>query len=136
MNDLWGSVNSFTDRIVRTSRSTSKPDAKMVTLGTRDYLIKANFQDFARYQGVDLAIGGDGEASLPALTEAVKRLIDGGRKSAYEARGKKLAAAQRASLEQARSEATVGWDGSPISVARMCMEVYNQIKDEDWSLVG
>ena len=136
INDLWGSVNSFTDRIVRTSHSTSKPDAKMVTLGTRDYLIKANFQDFARYQGVDLAIGGDGEASLPALTEAVKRLIDGGRKSAFEARGKKLAAAQHASLEQARAAATAGWDASPISVARLSMEVYNQIKDEDWSLVG
>jgi acetolactate synthase I/II/III large subunit len=136
MNDFWGAVNSFTDRIVRTSRSTTKKGARMVTLGTRDLLIKANFQDFARYQEADLAIGGDGEASLPALTEAVKRLLDGGRKSAFEARGKKLGAAQLASLEQARSEATVGWDGSPISVARMCMEIYNQIKDEDWSLVG
>jgi acetolactate synthase-1/2/3 large subunit len=136
MNDFWGSVNSFTDRIVRSSRATTKKGARMVTLGTRDLLIKANFQDFARYQEADLAIGGDGEASLPALTEAVKRLIDGGRKSALEARGKKLGAAQLASLEQARSEATVGWEGSPISVARMCMEVYGQIKDEDWSLVG
>ena len=35
-----------------------------------------------------------------------------------------------------RSDATTGWDASPISVVRMCMEVYNQIKDEDWSLVG
>jgi acetolactate synthase I/II/III large subunit len=136
MNDLWGSVNSFTDRIVRTSRGTTKQGAKMVTLGTRDSLIKANFQDFARYQEVDLAIGGDGEATLPALTEAVRRLVDAGRKSAYEARGKKLGAAQLASLEQARAEATVGWDASPISVPRLCMEVYGQIKDEDWSLVG
>ncbi len=66
----------------------------------------------------------------------MKRLLDGGRKSAYEARGKKLASAQLASLAQARSDATLGWDASPISVPRMCMEVYNQIKDEDWSLVG
>jgi acetolactate synthase I/II/III large subunit len=136
MNDIWASVNSFTDRIVRTTRSTAKKGAKVVTLGTRDLYIKSNFQDFARYQEVDLAIAGDGETSLPALTEAVKRLVDAGRKPAYEARGKKLAAAQLASLEQARSEATVGWDASPISVARLCMEVYGQIKDEDWSLVG
>jgi acetolactate synthase-1/2/3 large subunit len=136
LNDFWGSVNSFSDRIVRTSRSTSKPGAKLVTLGVRDLLTKSNFQDFQRFQEVDLAIAGDGEASLPALTEAVKRLLDGSRKSAFEARGKKLAAAQLASLEQARAAATVGWDASPISVPRMCMEVYNQIKDEDWSLVG
>ena len=136
MNDFWGAVNSFTDRIVRTSRSTIRKGAKLVTLGTRDLLIKSNYQDFGRYQGVDLAIVGDGETSLPALTEAVKRLIDGGAESAYEARGNKFGAAQRASLEQARSSATVGWDASPISVARLCMEVYDQIKDEDWSLVG
>jgi hypothetical protein len=41
------------------------------------------FRDFQRqnggFQEVDLAIAGDGEASLPALTEAVKRLIDEGR---------------------------------------------------------
>jgi acetolactate synthase-1/2/3 large subunit len=129
-------VNSFTDRIVRTSRSTSKKGAKIVTLGTRDLYLKSNYQDFARYQEVDLAIAGDGETSLPALTEAVKRLVDAGSKPAYEARGKKLGAAQLASLEEARSEATVGWDASPISVARLCMEVYSQIKGEDWSLVG
>jgi acetolactate synthase-1/2/3 large subunit len=136
MNDFWGSVNSFTDRIVRTSRSTMKKDAKLVTLGTRDLYIKANYQDFARYQEVDLAIAGDGETSLPALTEAVKRLIDDGRKNAYLARGKKLGSAQLASLEQARSDATLGWDASPISVPRLCTEVYARIKDEDWSLVG
>ena len=90
-NDIWAAVNSFTDRIVRTSRSTSKKGAKIVTLGTRDLYLKSNYQDFARYQDLDLAIAGDGEASLPALTEAVKRLVDDGRKSAFEARGKKLA---------------------------------------------
>jgi acetolactate synthase I/II/III large subunit len=136
MNDLWGSVNSFTDRIERTWRPITKPDVKMATLGTREYLIKANFQDFQRFQGVDLAIGGDGETSLPALTEAVKRLIDGGRKAAFEARGKKLAVAQAASLAEAREAATIGWDASPISVARLSAEVYNTVKDEDWSLVG
>ena len=135
-NDIWAAVNSFTDRIVRTSRFTGKKDVKIVTLGTRDLLTKSNYQDFARYQEVDLAIGGDGEASLPALIEAVKRQIDDGHKSAFAERGKKLARTQLASLERARSDATAGWDSSPISVPRMCMEIYSQIKDEDWSLVG
>jgi acetolactate synthase I/II/III large subunit len=136
MNDLWGVLNQFSDRIVRSYRQVYKKDAKVVTLGSRDLYLKANYQDFARFQEVDLAIAGDGEASLPALTEAVKRLIDEGRKSAYDARGKKLAAARLAMIEQAKSDATLGWDASPISTARMCAEVYAQIKDEDWSLVG
>ena len=64
----------------------------------------------------------------------MKRLVDdGSRKAAYEARGKKLAAAHQAMVEQSKSDATVGWDASPITTARMCAEVYAQIKDEDWS---
>src|SRR6266567_4664679 len=85
MNDHWGVMNQFSDRIVRSYRQVHKKDAKVVTLGSRDLYLKANYQDFARFQEVDLAIAGDGEASLPALTEAVKRLIDEGRKSAYDA---------------------------------------------------
>ena len=136
VNDLWGMMNNFSDRIVRTSRPAFKKTAKTITLGVRDLYMKSNSQDFGRLQDADLAIAGDGEASLPALTEAVKRLTDDGRKTAFEARGKKLAAAHDAMVERARSDATIAWDASPITTARMCAEVYAQIKDEDWSLVG
>ncbi|MBV8835426.1 MAG: thiamine pyrophosphate-binding protein, partial [Alphaproteobacteria bacterium] len=136
VNELWGSLNAFSDRIVRSYRPSYKKGAKIVTLGSRDLYMKSNYQDFGRYQEVDLAIGGDAEASLPTLIELVKKQIDPAKKSAYEARGKKLAAARVAMVEQAKSDATIGWDASPITVARMCAEVYAQIKDEDWSLVG
>jgi len=136
VNELWGSLNSFNDRIVRTSGPNYKKTAKIVTLGSRDLYMKSNYQDLGRYQEVDLTIAGDAEASLPALIEQVKRLTDEGRKSAFEARGKKLAAAKLATVEQAKSDATIGWDASPITTARLCAEVYGQIKDEDWSLVG
>ena len=135
MNDLWGVLNSFSDRIVRSYRPVVKSGAKIITLGSRDLYMKANYQDFARFNDVDIAIAGDGEASLPLLTEQVKRLV-GGNKSALEARGKKLAEEHRAAVEQARSDATIGWDASPITTARMCAELYAQIKGEDWSLVG
>jgi acetolactate synthase I/II/III large subunit len=136
MNDLWGRVNSFSDRIVRRSRPATKPGAKIITLGVRDLYLKSNYQDFARWQDVDLDIAGDGEASLPVLTEAVRRLIGDGRKAAYEDRGKKLAGAHLAMVEQSKTDAAIAWDASPITTARMCAEVYDQIKDEDWSLVG
>jgi acetolactate synthase-1/2/3 large subunit len=136
MNDLWGAVTAFSDRIVRRSRPLTKPGAKIVTLGVRDLYLKSNYQDFGRFQDIDLDIAGDGEASLPALSEAIKRQIDAGRKSAFEARGKKLAALHLAMVEESKSDATIGWDASPITTARMCAEVYAQIKDEDWSLVG
>jgi acetolactate synthase-1/2/3 large subunit len=136
VNELWGSLNSFSDRIVRTSSPNYKKTAKICTLGSRDLYLKANYQDFGRYQEVDLNIAGDAEASLPTLIEQVKRLVDEGRKAAFDARGRKLAAAKLAAVDQAKSDATIGWDASPITTARLCAEVYNQIKDEDWSLVG
>src|SRR5262249_20011107 len=79
---------------------------------------------------------GDGEATLPSLIEAVKRQIDEGRKAAFEARGKKLAAAHASLVQQAKAEATIGWDASPITLGRLCAELYDPIRDQDWSLVG
>jgi acetolactate synthase I/II/III large subunit len=136
MNDHWGALTAFSDRIVRTSRMLYKPTTKIITLGVRDMYLKSNYQDFGRFTDIDLSIAGDGEASLPALTEAVQKLIDPSRKAAYEARGKRYAAARLAMVEQSKSDATIGWDSSPITTGRLCAEVYAQIKDEDWSLVG
>jgi acetolactate synthase I/II/III large subunit len=136
MNDHWGALTAFSDRIVRNSRMLYKPTAKIITLGVRDMYLKSNYQDFGRFTDIDLSIAGDGETSLPALTEAVLKLVDPSRKTAFEARGKRYAAARLAITEQAKSDATVGWDSSPITTGRLCAEVYAQIKDEDWSLVG
>jgi acetolactate synthase I/II/III large subunit len=136
MNDLWGTLTRFRDRIVRTSHPATKPGAKVITLGVRDLFVKSNYQDFGRWQDVDLDIAGDGEISLPVLTEAVKRLINDSNKAAFADRGDRLAKAHLAMVEQSKTDATIGWDSSPITTARMCAEVYNQIKDEDWSVVG
>lgn len=136
MNDLWGAVNAFSDRIVRSSRALFSPDAKIITLGSRDLYLKSNYQDFGRFNDVDLAIAGDGESSLPQLTERVKRYLRADRRSARAARGRALAEAHEATLAELKSRATIGWDASPISTARLCAELYAQIKDEDWSMVG
>jgi thiamine pyrophosphate-dependent acetolactate synthase large subunit-like protein len=136
LNDYWGQLHAFSDRIVRTARPITKPGVKTVSIGVRDLFTKANYQEFQRYADVDLAIPGDGEETLPYLAEAVKRLMPADRKSALEARGKKLAEAHRAMVEQARTDATIGWDASPITLGRLCAEVWEQVRTEDWSLVG
>jgi acetolactate synthase I/II/III large subunit len=136
MNDLWGTLTHFHDRINRQSNPAYKPGTKIISLGVHDLFQKANYQDFGRWQDVDLDIAGDGESSLPILTEAVRRLLDDSRKAAFSDRGQKFAKAHLAMVEQSKVDATIGWDASPITTARMCAEVYNQIKDEDWSVVG
>ncbi len=136
MNDLWGSLNILSDRIVRAPRQVVRSGAKVITLGTRDLYMKSNYQDFARFTDVDLAVAGDGETSLPLLAERVKSQLRSGRKSALAERGKKLKQAHDTAFEQLRTQATIGWDSSPITTARLAAEVHAQIKNDDWSLVG
>ncbi len=136
LSDFWGTMHAFGDRIVRRARSITKPGVRTISIGMRDLFIKANYQEFMRYQEVDLAIAADGEETLPSLIEQVKRLIDADRKSAFEARGKRLAATHNTMMEGWKADATIGWDTSPITLARLCAELYDQIKDDDWSMVG
>ena len=134
--DLWSAVNSFHDQVHRTSRPITKSGAKLISISTGDLNIKANYQDFFRYTGVDLSMAADAEATLPSLIEETKRQITADRKRVFQDRGAKLALAHQQALEQARMDATYAWDASPISTARLCMELWAQIKDEDWSLVS
>jgi len=108
---------------------------KLITITAGDLFRKANYQDNYRFRDVDLAIAADAEATLPDLIEACKKLITADRKRFFEARGAKLAEASRAALERHRTDASYGWDASPIATARLSMELYSQIKNEDWSFV-
>jgi acetolactate synthase I/II/III large subunit len=134
--DLWGSVNAYRDQLHRSYRRLTKPGAKLVSISTGELDIKSNYQYFQRYTEVDIAIAADAEATLPSLIEACRSLITADRKRVLEERGKKLAAAHEQALERARTDATYAWDESPISTARLSAELWAQIKDKDWSLVG
>ena len=134
--DFWGTVNSFRDQLHRSSRPITKVSVKLISITAGDLYAKSNYQDFQRFPEVDLAIAADGEATLPALIEAVKRLIDADRSRAFRDRGARLAAAHQRALERASMEATYAWDASPISTARLSAELWAQIEDKDWSLVS
>jgi acetolactate synthase-1/2/3 large subunit len=134
--DFWSALNSVHDQLHRTSRPIMKSGAKLISITTADLSIKANYQDFYRYTGVDVAIAADAEATLPSLIEETKRQITAERKRVFQERGAKLASAHQQALEQARADATYAWDASPVSTARLCTELWTQIKDEDWSLVS
>jgi len=117
-------------------RRITKENTKLISISCLDMFQKSNYQDFARYNEVDMAIAGDAEATLPELIEACKKLITADRRRALQDRGTKLADARQAALERTRTQAALGWDSSPISTARLSAELWAQIKNEDWSLVG
>jgi thiamine pyrophosphate-dependent acetolactate synthase large subunit-like protein len=134
--DFWATVNSLRDQLQRTSRKITKPGTKLATITTGDLYIRSNYQDFRRMAEVDMAIAADGEATLPVLIEAVKRLVTGDRRRVFQQRGAKLAEASRDARERMRQSAAYAWDASPVSTARVAAELWAQIKNEDWSLVS
>lgn len=134
--DFWGATHSSRDQLHRPSRPTTKPGAKLISITSGDLFEKSNYQNMQRLPDVDLAIAADAEATLPTLIEAVKKQITPERKAALQARGTKLAAAHAEGLQRTRDAAAYAWDASPISTARLSMELWNQIQNEDWSMVS
>ena len=134
--DLWGSLYQIVDLPNPPTKRMANPNAKIVSISTNDLHVRANHQDFQRYQPVDIDIVADAQESLPLLNEAVKRALASSGASARQARGGRLAENRRRIFERDRATAALGWNASPISVARMCMELWDQLKDENWALVS
>ncbi|MCC6172599.1 MAG: thiamine pyrophosphate-binding protein [Gammaproteobacteria bacterium] len=135
VTDFWGQVNQV-DRSAKTSRPRLAAGAKTITIDVNDLYLKSNYQDFQRYAPVDLAISGDAEASLPALLEAIRAAMTRERRDSLAPRLEGFRKAHAAAREAARQAASYGWDVSPVSTARLCMELWQAIRNEDWALVS
>ena len=134
LTDFWGVLQQMRDVVHPDVIRRANPDARLIHIGVGDLYLKSNYQDFQRYQPVDLSIAGDAEATLPSLTEAVLERMSNRRRSQIGAREQGWRQAHAEIRESARRQAAIGWDATPVSTARLAMEVWRQIKDDDWSL--
>jgi acetolactate synthase I/II/III large subunit len=128
--DPWAQFNTFSDPH-KIQAWVAKKDVKIINVSMQDVYIRSNYQDFQRYQPVDLAINGDAQTSLPVLTEEIRKLS----KSSFAARGEKLRGAHKTMRARAHDAAALGWDASPVTTARLTAEVWGAIRNEPWSLV-
>ncbi|HWL18916.1 MAG TPA: thiamine pyrophosphate-dependent enzyme, partial [Bradyrhizobium sp.] len=139
LGDYWATVNAFIDNGhggLGVNEARIKPGTKLIGISSIGLVTKSNYQDFQRFQSLDIDMAGDAEASLPALIEAVKAAISSDRRAAMEKRGEALKKARADAHERTKAAAAVAWDASPISTARLSAEIYAQIKDLDYSLVS
>jgi len=137
LTDYWATVNGFVDNNehgVGMNESHLKPGTKLISIGTNDLMTKSNYQEFQRFQAVDVQMAGDVEATLPSLIEAVKSALTADRKAAIERKVEANKKAWQKGRENTHQLAAIAWDASPISTARLTMEIYQQIKDLDWSM--
>jgi acetolactate synthase I/II/III large subunit len=131
--DPWGQLNTISDP-QHQYRRLAKPDVKMIHVTLADNLMKSNYQDAQRFCPCDLSISGDVEATLPALTEAVRKETTGSRKSVLAGRSEQLRSQHREMKSRTRAAAANGWDATPVSTARLSAELWNAVKNEKWCL--
>src|SRR6266542_3573057 len=121
-------------RLCHTERRLARLDVRTISIGMSDAYVRSNYQDFQRFMPIDLPIVGDVESSLPTLIERVRASVTPERARMFEQRAQALGEAARKELARARDEAAAQWNLSPISTARLAMELWNVAKDEPWSL--
>jgi acetolactate synthase-1/2/3 large subunit len=139
LSDFWAVMNSYVDNGdsgIGFNQTRIKAGMKLISINSVELNTKANYQDFQRFQPVDIAMAADAEATLPVLIEAVKSAIPNDRKDAIAKRGEAAKKAHDEARTRTLQSAAIAWDASPISTARLVMETWNQIKNEDWSLVA
>ena len=90
VNDPWGNLNSFADPY-KTYQPVIKGSCKVITVSMQEVFHKSNYQDSQRFFAADLAIGGDVEATLPDLIDAIKRATTAERKAAIGQRAAAVA---------------------------------------------
>jgi thiamine pyrophosphate-dependent acetolactate synthase large subunit-like protein len=125
-------INDMTPSV----RAVSATGGKTISICS-EYLSQGhNIHDFGNYSEVDVAIAADGEVTLPALIEEIKRQSAGSAARARAARGNLIGVAHKAIREREIDGARYGWNSSPISVPRMIAELGRQIRNDDWAIVS
>jgi thiamine pyrophosphate-dependent acetolactate synthase large subunit-like protein len=140
LSDFWATVNSYTDNGENEGHGVNgtriKANTKLISINAVDLNTKSNYQDFQRFQVIDVQMAADAQATLPALIEAVKSALPKDRLAAIQQRGETAKKAYAEDLVRTRTAAALGWDASPISTARLVMETFDAVKHLDWSLVA
>lgn len=136
LNDTWGVVNTVRDRVHRIEQRVARQDARVISIGVNDQFIKSNFQNFQRYYAADLAIAGDAQTTVPSLTEAVRRAMSRARSRTNADRKMRWQESHAKRRAAALDAARYAWNASPVSTARLYMELWQQVKDRDWAMVS
>src|SRR5215472_12465837 len=95
LESFWAATHAFRDSIERYADTLIRPGAKLISISAAHIYQKANYQDFQRFQEIDLVIPADAEPTIAYLSEAVRRLVPADSKAAMVARGERLAASHR-----------------------------------------
>ncbi len=140
LSDFWGVVNAYVDNGehgIGQNRTKIKPDTKLISISSVELNTKSNYQDFQRFQSVDVYDDGRRRRSdIACIDRGGEDRDPDDRKAAIKKRGEDAKKSKAEAQVRNNKLATLAWDASPISTARLVMETWDHIKDQDWSLVS
>jgi len=137
LTDFFGTVTDFIDSAHPTHATRIRPGTRLISIGMGDIYMRSNYQDFQRYQPVDIALAADVEATLPALIEEIRMQLDDAGRARVQSRIQNAqTAAMRIKEADIAAAAQDAWNATPISCARMCTELWPIIQNEDWGFVS
>jgi acetolactate synthase-1/2/3 large subunit len=136
LTDLFSIVGDVPDLPIRATTMRVKPTATVISINSMYMQGQGNYQDQQRFYNPTMPIAGDAEASLPYLIEAVNRAMTSERRAQNPTRASRFSDAFIKRRQSDLAAAAIGWDASPISVARMCAEVHAKVQGDDFSIVS
>ena len=113
-------------------------DCDCVEIGFAEVGISKWAMDYCRMRPCSIRALGDTALGIPELTRLCKQQIDRDGKLKSRIAARKAAIGKRHDQVWAKwqEEARQDWDASPITFARLALEIWDVIKDEDWVLTA
>lgn len=114
----------------------TSPSCKVISVSLADLLVRSWSCDYQRLQATDLDICADTSVALPVLVDICREMKrkDGAQPVKYTERRARLTSLHHRIRSEWKEQAAKHWDHSPISVPRLCSEVWEVIRNDDWVL--
>jgi len=114
------------------------PDCKWIDVGFADIEISKWATDYNKHHNWDLRVLGDSALSLPALTTACRKRIDGNKSLTAKIDERKKAIGERHARQWQKWQEQVKqeWHERPMTESRLAHEVWQVIQNEDWVLTA
>ncbi|MFZ3309582.1 MAG: thiamine pyrophosphate-binding protein [Xanthobacteraceae bacterium] len=134
----WEKSTHFVDRAKRQVMPYYGPDCQLIDVGFGEINLSKWSMDYARMPSCSLRVLGDTLTAIPELTRLCRERIAGdpGLAARVAERAKRVAQQHDALFKSWAGEAQQDWDGVPIALPRLALEMWDVIKDEDWVLTA
>ena len=113
-------------------------DALFAEIGFSDLELSSWSMDYGRYQETSLSILADTSLAVPALADLLTERVAAHSvtQDRVEARRADITRRYHAARAQWQQQAHQDWHAAPMTTARLALEIWDAIRDEDWVLTA